>query len=102
MSNIDEEKSWNLKEGIIRLAGELFKEKFKILSVEEQSKLADKKFLLEYIEKIRSVSQSFEKKLVDFGKKADEIYTLYDLSDDMFYRKSQGNPVLSDRCHQEI
>jgi ATP-dependent exoDNAse (exonuclease V) beta subunit len=92
MSNIDEEKSWNLKEGIIKLAGELFKERFKILSVEEQSKLADKNFLLEYIEKIRSVSQSFEKKLFEFGKKADEIYTLYDLSDDLFYRKSQGIP----------
>jgi len=92
VSNIDEEKSWNLKEGIIRLAGELFKEKFKILSIEEQSKLEDKKFLLEYIEKIRLITQSFDNKLVDFGKKADEIYTLYDLSDDMFYRKSQGVP----------
>ena len=51
MSNIDEEKSWNLKEGIIRLAEELFKEKFKILSAEERSKLEDKKFLLGYIDK---------------------------------------------------
>jgi ATP-dependent helicase/nuclease subunit A len=92
ISNIDEEKSWNLKEGIIKLSGELFKEKFKILSIEEQTKLADKAFLLGYIQKIRSISQSFEKKLVDFGKKADEIYTLYDLSDDLFYRKSQGIP----------
>ncbi len=92
MSNIDDEKSWNLKEGIIKLAGELFKEKFKLLSIEEQSKLKDKKFLSDYIEKIRSVSQSFEKKLVDFGRKAEEIYTLYDLSDDLFYRKSQGIP----------
>ncbi len=39
MSNIDEEKSWNLKNGIIRLAEELFKEKFKILSIGERSKL---------------------------------------------------------------
>jgi len=74
MSNIDEEKSWNLKDGITRLAEELFKEKFKILSIEERSKLEDKKFLLEYIDKIRSISGSFEKKLIDFGKKADEIF----------------------------
>ena len=32
MSNIDEDKSWNLKDGIIKLSEELFKEKFKILS----------------------------------------------------------------------
>ena len=37
-ANIDDEKSWNLKDGIIKLAEELFKEKFKILSIEEQIK----------------------------------------------------------------
>jgi ATP-dependent helicase/nuclease subunit A len=92
ISNIDDEKSWNLKAGITKLAEELFKEKFKILSIGEHSKLEDKKFLLGYIEKIRSVSQSFEKKLSEYGKKTDEIFSLYDLSDDLFYRKGQGVP----------
>jgi ATP-dependent helicase/nuclease subunit A len=92
MSNIDDEKSWNLKAGIIRLAEELFKEKFKILSERERSKLADKEFLLSYIKKLRSVTQTFEVKLVDFGKRAEEIYTLHDLSEDLFYRKGQGIP----------
>ena len=91
-SNIDDEKSWNLKTGIINLAEELFKEKFKLLSYDEQSKLEDKNFLLNYIEKIKSLTRSFEKKLTDFGKKAEEFFTLYDLSDDMFYRKGQGVP----------
>lgn len=92
LNNIDDEKSWNLKTGIIRLAEELFKEKYKILSVQERSKLEDKAFLTIYIEKIRTITNTFEKKLLQFGKKADEIYTLYDLSDDMFYRKGQGIP----------
>jgi ATP-dependent exoDNAse (exonuclease V) beta subunit len=91
-SNIEEEKSWNLKDGIIRLAEELFKEKFKILSFEERSKLENKKFLIEYIEKIKSISHSFEKKVIDFGKRADEIFSKFDLSDDLFYRKGQGIP----------
>ena len=56
MSNIDDEKSWNLKEGIIKLSEELFKEKFKILSADERSNLENKEFLLGYIEKIKSVS----------------------------------------------
>ncbi len=92
MSNIDEEKSWNLKAGIVRLAEELFKEKFKILSEHELSKLADKEFLLSYIKEIRSLVNSFEAKLVDFGKKANEIYILYDLSEELFYQKGKGIP----------
>jgi len=92
MSNIEDEKSWNLKEGIVKLSEELFKEKFKILSSGERSNLQNKEFLLSYIKKVKSISVSFEKNLLDYGRKCDEIYTLYDLSEDMFYRKSKGVP----------
>lgn len=91
-SNIDDEKSWNLKNNIIKLAEELFKEKFKILSIDERIRLEDKEFLLNYIDKIKAVTVSFELQLRDLGKKANEIYETYDLSDDMFYRKGQGIP----------
>ncbi len=73
-SNIDEEKSWNLKNGVMNLAEELFKEKFKILSREELTKLEDKKFLLGYIEKIRSLYNLFEKTLIDFGKELKRFF----------------------------
>ena len=92
-SNIEEEKSWNLKNTIISLAEELFKEKYKILSFEERSKLEDKKFLLEYIKKIRLISHSFEKELIAFGKRASEIISEFELTDDLFYRKGQGIPA---------
>jgi ATP-dependent helicase/nuclease subunit A len=92
MSNIDEEKSWNLKDGIIKLGEELFKEKFKILSTDERSKLENKEFLLEYIEKIKLISHLFEKRMQDYGKRTDEIFSKFELSDDMFYRKSKGVP----------
>jgi ATP-dependent helicase/nuclease subunit A len=92
MSNIEEEKSWNLKDSIMRLAEELFKEKFKILSAEERSKLEDKDFLLEYIASIKALTGDFEKKLLEYGKRAAEIYSKYGLSDEMFYRNGQGVP----------
>jgi ATP-dependent helicase/nuclease subunit A len=92
LSNIEDEKSWNLKKEITGLAEELFKEKFKILSYEERSKLEDKKFLLDYIVKMRSISQSFEKEMIVFGKKAGEIFMKYELSDDMLYNKARGIP----------
>jgi ATP-dependent helicase/nuclease subunit A len=92
ISNIDEEKSWNLKDGIIKLAEELFKEKFKLLSAYEQTKLEDKNFLLDYIEKIRSISRTFEKQMTEYGRRANEIFSEFELSDDLFYRKGQGIP----------
>ncbi len=92
MAKIDDEKSWNLKDEIIKLAEELFKENFKILSAAERSKLEDKKFLLEYIEKVKSISSSFEKQLLDYGKRADDLFSKFELSDEMFYRKGQGVP----------
>jgi len=92
MSNIDDEKSWNLKSEIIKLGEELFKEKFKILSADERSNLENKKFLLAYIEKVKAVSSSFEKQMLDSGKKCDEIFSEFKLTEDMFYRKGKGVP----------
>jgi ATP-dependent helicase/nuclease subunit A len=92
MTNIDNERSWNLKEAIIKLSEELFKEKFKILSNDDRLNLENKKFLLDYIEKIRALSSSFEKELLGYGKRAAGIFTEFDLTDDMFYRKGRGIP----------
>ena len=92
LSNLDEEKSWNLKDGIMKLAEELFSEKFKILSYAERSKLEDKEFLLNYIKTIRHISSSFEKSLLESGKKCEKIFYDFGLTDDMFYHKGQGFP----------
>ncbi len=92
MTNIDDDKNWNLKDGILRLSEELFKEKFKILSAGEHPKLENKELLLAYIERIRTISTSFEKTVSDFGKEAWRIFSVHELSDDMFYRKGQGVP----------
>lgn len=92
ISNIDNEKSWNLRGGIARLSGELFKENFKILSKDEMPKLRDKDFLTEYIAKMKCISSAFEKYMKEAGQKALESFSGYQLSDDMFYRKGQGIP----------
>ena len=92
MTNIEEDKSWNLKDGIIKLSEELFKEQFKILSAGDRSGLENKEFLMAYIQKIRSVTVAFEEKMAALGKNAAGIFARYDLSDEMFYRKGQGIP----------
>ncbi|MCU0461642.1 MAG: UvrD-helicase domain-containing protein [Bacteroidales bacterium] len=91
-SKLSDEKSWNPRDEIMALAEELFKERFKILSTEERSRLEDKKFLLEYIGKLRAIRKKFEETLFDAGKECDRIFTLYSLTDDMFYYKGNGVP----------
>jgi ATP-dependent helicase/nuclease subunit A len=92
MTNIEEDRSWNLKDGIIRLSEELFKEKFKILSSGERSNLENKEYLHAFIEKLRALSVSFEKTLAELGGKAAKIFLEFGLSDDMFYQKGRGVP----------
>lgn len=92
MRNLEEEKSWNLKAEITKLAEELFREKFKILSKTEREKLEDKSFLRNYIRKISTIITSIENKIQYFGKELEEIYNRFELTDDMFYQKSRGIP----------
>jgi ATP-dependent helicase/nuclease subunit A len=92
ISNIDEEKSWNLKDGITRLAEELFKEKYKILSEEERSLLENKNFLLSYIDRIRTIRSDFESSLRTYGARTMKLFSDYGLSDEMFYQKGRGIP----------
>jgi ATP-dependent helicase/nuclease subunit A len=91
-ANLDDEKTWNLKDEISKLAEELFREKFKILSSDEKTKLEDKEFLVSYIGKLRALRYSFESELKNLGQKCMRIFSDHGLSDDMFYYKSKGVP----------
>jgi ATP-dependent helicase/nuclease subunit A len=92
LANIENEKSWNIKDGIARLAEELFREQYKILSESERKNLEDKDFLNTYINEVRSVITGFESALLAYGKAAQDIFYSYDLDDDMFFQKSRGVP----------
>lgn len=92
LNNIEEEKTWNLKKGIVKLAEELFKENYKILSADERSNLENKDFLLAYIAKVKSISIEFEKRMGEFGRLAMMIFSSFSLSEDMFFQKGKGVP----------
>lgn len=92
LKNLDEEKSWNLKGEITGLAEELFREKFKTLPENERKKLEDKDYLRGYIQKIKDIITSIDKDVRDFGKKLQDLYVRFELTDDMFYYKSRGVP----------
>jgi len=91
-ANIEEGKSWDLKKSILGLAGEIFSEKFKLLSSEEKKKLLDKEFLKSYIREMRSIMATINLKMKENGLKCLDIYNMYDLSEDMFFQKGKGIP----------
>ena len=91
-SNISDGRSWNLKNEIVKLAGELFNEHFKLLSSAEKLKLEDKEFLISYLKELNAISSTFEKSLKDLGRRCLTLWTDYGLTDDMFFQKGKGIP----------
>lgn len=91
-ANIEEGKSWDLKRNIVGLAGELFSEKFRLLSPDENKKLMDKEFLKSYIRDMRSIVTTFTIKMKEVGERCLNIYDRYELSEDMFYQRAKGIP----------
>lgn len=92
-SNIDDEKGWNLKAEILKLAGELFKEDFKTLDPSEKEKIGDKDYLAGFIREMKEIIFSFENRLIAYGRAASVIYSEHGLSEDMFYQKGKGVPL---------
>lgn len=91
-SNLGEEKSWNLKNEITSLAGELFRESYKTLSADEKKAISDKQLLSEFIATMKSVIAEFENTLKTLGSESQKLYLDFGLSDDMFYYKGNGVP----------
>ncbi|MGI6339714.1 MAG: UvrD-helicase domain-containing protein [Bacteroidales bacterium] len=92
ISRLDEDKAWNPREDIMKLSEELFREKFRILSASERSKLEDKSFLQQYIGLVGNIVSVFDAELTSLGNKCLKIFNEYSLTDDMFYYKSRGVP----------
>ncbi len=91
-ANIEEGKNWDLKKNIIGLAGEIFAEKFKLLSSDEKKRLMDKGFLKSYIAEMRSIHQAISREMKEIGSKCLMIWNKYALTEDMFYQKGKGIP----------
>jgi len=91
-ANIEEGRNWDLKRSILELSGELFNEKFKLLSPEQKRRIQDKEFLSAYISEMRSISSTFKERLRETGLKCLGLFDKYSLSDGMFYQKGKGVP----------
>ena len=92
LSNLEDEKSWNLRNEILRLSDEIFRESYKVLSFEERERLEDKNILLQYIASLKALTGSFENFIKSRASLCLLIFDKHNLSDDMFFQKSRGIP----------
>lgn len=90
---IDDEKDWYLKDEILKLAEELFREKYRLLSFRAGSEIENKEFLEQYLKDLKLIAVDFEQKLTCFGRRCMDLWNEFDLRDDMFYSKSKGIPA---------
>jgi ATP-dependent helicase/nuclease subunit A len=85
-------KSWNLRDDILKLADEIFREKFRLISEDERNKLKDKSFLNSYAEKLKEIQTQFSKRLKDEAARCREILDRHTVTDSMFFRGDKGVP----------
>lgn len=90
---IDDEKNWYLKNEILKLAEELFSEKYRLLSFRAGNEIENKEFLEEYLKALNLIANGFERKLSELGRKCLDLWNEYELRDEMFYGKSRGVPA---------
>lgn len=89
---LDEEKDWYLKNEILKLAEELFSEKYRILSFSTDENTVNKEFLEEYLSDLKTFADNFERKLNEYGNKCMDLWNEFGLSEEMFYQKGKGIP----------
>ncbi len=64
---IEDGKSWNIKQNIGKLAGQLFNEKYKLLNKADKQKIEDKKQLNDYRQALLKIIRSWESELKSTG-----------------------------------
>jgi len=86
---IGQSKSWNIRNDIIRLSDQLFKEELNLKFDKISEKLIDKNFLEEYISQLYSIVNSFETNVRTLGQQAMNLIRQNGFTvDDFKYKKS--------------
>ncbi len=78
-SKIQNNQSWSIRNDILGLGKEIFKEKYKSLSLTDKEKIRDKKHLTEYRKTLQNVIKEFEDTLREIGNKGVEIMNKHGL-----------------------
>lgn len=77
---IEDNKTWKINDEIVKLAYNLFDERFITLSAPVQEQIKDKEALKRYKQKMYVIIRNYENRLKEIGKRAQDIVDVYDLS----------------------
>lgn len=77
---VENGETWNIRNDIQALSGEIFKESYKAFSLEVQEDIANKELMDDYKKMLHSYVQSFERKSQQIGEKAINIIDRFGLS----------------------
>lgn len=82
--NLQDGKKWNLTEELIKRGSELFREEFKQFSGSLLEKLADKNYLSNYGQQLKTIVDLYENSLKEIGKKGIQLIEGHQLTVDQF------------------
>ncbi|NLX65433.1 MAG: UvrD-helicase domain-containing protein [Bacteroidales bacterium] len=89
--NIEEGKSWKIEQQVLDLAMQLFNEKYKLFTDEEQSTIQNKEQLEAYKQMLVRISKSYENEVKSVGVRALHIMQQHGLSvDDFKHKRNSG------------
>lgn len=83
-------KSWNLGEEILKLAEEIFREKFRLIPQHEREKLKDRTFLVKYAGDLKALQTSFKERLKNYCRRCRELLEKHQVEERMFLRGAKG------------
>ncbi len=89
-NRIDEGRNWNIRNDIMSLAEEIFREKFRLITPEERAKLRDRDYLKEYLVELKSIRSLFGNKLKEYAVICFEILDRHNVMPEMFLRGNRG------------
>lgn len=87
---IDEGKSWNIRQDLLDLGKQVFKEEFSENSDTLYNKVSDKKALKEFRDHLHAVRKSFSTQMQNFGKRGNEILIENNIVADDLFQKGRG------------
>ncbi len=89
-SRLDDSKGWDIRKEIMEVAGQIFREDFRQLSVDDRRKIGDYGVMAEYAARVFSIRNGFEAELKRLAAEGVAIYSACGLTTDDFLSKSRG------------
>ncbi|MFR9165555.1 MAG: UvrD-helicase domain-containing protein [Dysgonomonas sp.] len=97
---IENGETWNIRNDIQTLSGEIFKETYKAFSDQIQEDIGDKELFAGYQKELIGIIKSYESKLQQLGEKGLEIMSRYNLTFDDFQKKSRSPLTIFEKWAQ--